>query len=50
MPIEVIIDGKNQLLYPTNKFKKVKINNLFINVDDDYYVFTKDMRITIKQQ
>ena len=50
MPIEVIIDGKNQLLYPTNKFKKVKINNLFINVDDDYYVFTKDMRITIKEQ
>ncbi len=46
MPIEVIIDGKNTVLYPITEFKKTPIQNLFINVDDDYYIFTKDLKIT----
>ena len=45
MPIEVIIDGENRILYPKLEFKKTPIKNLFINVDDDYYVFTKDLKI-----
>ena len=45
MPIEVIIDGKNRILYPKSEFKKTPIKNLFINVDDDYYVYTKDLKI-----
>ena len=45
MPIEVIIDGKNTFLYPTSEFKKMPIDNLYINVDDDYYVFTRDLKI-----
>ena len=45
--LEVIIDGKNTVLYPTLEFKKVPIKNLYINVDDDYYIFTKDLKIII---
>ena len=47
MPIEVIIDGKNTFLYPTSEFKKTPIKNLYINVDDDYYIFKKDLKIVI---
>ena len=47
MPIEVIIDGENKILNPSNEFKKIPIKNLYINVDDDYYVFTKDLKIVI---
>ena len=47
MPVEVIIDGKNTFLYPTLEFKKTPIDNLYINVDDDYYIFTKDLKIII---
>ena len=47
MPIEVIIDGENTILYPTQEFKKTSINNLYINVDDDYYVFKKDLKVVI---
>ena len=47
MPIEVIIDGKNTVLYPTSEFKKTPIKNLYINIDDDYYIFKKDLKIVI---
>ena len=47
MPLEVIIDGKNMELYPTSEFKQIPIKNLYIKVDDDYYVFTKDLKIII---
>ena len=45
MPIEVIIDGKNTIINPSTEFKKIPIKNLFINVDDDYYISTKDLKI-----
>jgi len=47
MPLEVIIDGENTQLFPTLEFKQIPIKNLFINVDDDYYVFKKDLKIVI---
>ena len=47
MPLEVIIDGENTLLYPILEFKQVPIKNLYINVDDDYYIFKKDLKIVI---
>lgn len=47
MPLEVIIDGENTLLYPTLEFKRIPIKNLYINVDDDYYIFKKDLKIVI---
>ena len=47
MPLEVIIDGENTQLYPTLEFKQVPIKNLYINVDDDYYIFKKDLKIVI---
>jgi len=47
MPVQVIIDGKNTFLYPTSEFKKMPIDSLYINVDDDYYIFKKDLKIVI---
>ena len=47
MPLEVIIDGENTLLYPTLEFKQVPIKSLYINVDDDYYIFKKDLKIVV---
>ena len=47
MPLEVIIDGENTKLYPSLEFKQVPIKNLYINVDDDYYIFKKDLKIVI---
>ena len=47
MPVEVIIDDKNIHLFPNTEFKKTAIKNLFINVDDDYYIFTKDLKIIV---
>ena len=48
MPIEVKIDGETKLLQPTNKFQKLKIKNLFVNVDKDYYVYSKDLKVVIE--
>ena len=45
MSIEIIIDDKNTKLYPTSEFKITPIENLYINVDDDYYVYTRDLKI-----
>ena len=47
MPIEVKIDGETKLLQPTNKFQKLKIKNLFVNVDKDYYVYSKDLKVVV---
>ena len=47
MPLKVKIDGNNKILYPTTKWKYLPINNLFINIDDDYYVFSKDLKIVV---
>jgi len=48
MPIEVKIDGETKLLQPTNKFQKLKIKNLYVNVDKDYYVFSKDLKLVVE--
>jgi len=34
-------------LNPTTEFKYIPIKNLFINVDNDYYVYTKDLKVII---
>ena len=47
MPLEVIIDGKNMELHPISEFKQIPIKNLYIKADEDYYVFTKDLKIII---
>tara|TARA_Y100000991_G_scaffold148166_1_gene112201 strand:- start:3577 stop:5220 length:1644 start_codon:yes stop_codon:yes gene_type:complete len=43
MPIRVIIDDKSKLLYPTKEFKKRKIKNPFIVVDENFYVFKRNL-------
>ena len=45
MPIEVSIDNTSQWLYPENSWKETAIKQEFIQIDRDYYVFTKDLRI-----
>ena len=47
MPIEVIIDGENKFLYPNEEFKSTPINNLYINIDNDYYITKKDLKVVI---
>ena len=47
MPVEVIIDGENKILNPTTEFKNIPIKNLYINVDNNYYIYTKDLKIII---
>ena len=47
MPIEAEIDGVNKFLFPSKEFKTFKMKNSYINVDDDYYIFTKDLKITL---
>jgi aminopeptidase N len=47
MPIEAEIDGVNKFLFPSQEFKTFKMKNSYINVDDDYYIFTKDLKITL---
>ena len=47
MPLEVIIDGENRFLNPTTDFKKTPIKNLFIDIDKDYYVYNRDLKIII---
>ena len=47
MPVEVIIDGENKVLNPTSEFKNIPIKNLNINVNNNYYVYTKDLKIII---
>ena len=47
MPVEVKIDGINHILYPSTMFKKMKIKNLFINIDKDYYVFNRDLKVIV---
>ncbi len=48
MPIEVKIDGETKLLQPTNKFQNLKIKNLYVNVDKDYYVYSKDLKVVVE--
>ena len=48
MPIEVKIDGETKLLQPSNKFQKLKIKNLYVNVDKDYYVYSKDLKVVVE--
>ena len=51
MPLEVIIDDENRKLYPTTKYKKIPLNNLYINVDNDYYVLEKNISsVSMKTQ
>ena len=45
MPIEIIIDKKNKWLSPTNSWKETSIENKIIEVDRDYYVYTKELRV-----
>jgi len=43
MPIEIIIDKKNEKLFPKNKWQELEIKNKNISIDRDYYVTSKDL-------
>ena len=48
MPLEVKIDENDIILNPIKEWKYLPIENLYINIDKDYYVFSKDLKIIIK--
>ena len=43
MPIEIIIDKKNEKLFPKNKWQEIEIKNKKISIDRDYYVNSKNL-------
>tara|TARA_Y100000746_G_C15466177_1_gene433974 strand:+ start:563 stop:2221 length:1659 start_codon:yes stop_codon:yes gene_type:complete len=45
MPIEITLDNENKWLYPENSWKEIALKQEFIEIDRDYYVFSKDLRI-----
>ena len=45
MPIEITLDNENKWLYPENSWKEIALKHEFIEIDRDYYVFSKDLRI-----
>ena len=45
MPIEVSVDNNKIWLYPENSWKQIQSKQEFIEIDRDYYVFSKDLRI-----
>ena len=45
MPIEITVDNKKTWIYPENSWKETKSKKEFIEIDRDYYVFSKDLRI-----
>tara|TARA_Y100000590_G_scaffold163884_1_gene187838 strand:- start:645 stop:2339 length:1695 start_codon:yes stop_codon:yes gene_type:complete len=45
MPIEIIIDDNKKWIYPVNSWKKITSKKEYIEIDRDYYVYSKDLRI-----
>ena len=45
MPIEVTIDNNKTWIYPENSWKEIASKKEFIEIDRDYYIFSKDLRI-----
>ena len=45
MPIEITLDNENKWLYPENSWKEIALKQEFIEIDRDYYIFSKDLRI-----
>ncbi|OZV68039.1 M1 family metallopeptidase [Winogradskyella aurantia] len=43
MPIEVLIDGKGQWLFPSSEWKAMPINTTDFKVDRDYYIYSKKL-------
>ena len=45
MPIEIIVDDNKKWIYPVNSWKKITSEKEYIEIDRDYYVYSKDLRI-----
>ena len=45
MPIEIIVDENKKWIYPVNSWKKITSKKEYIEIDRDYYVYSKDLRI-----
>tara|TARA_B100001939_G_scaffold237808_1_gene205240 strand:- start:676 stop:2322 length:1647 start_codon:yes stop_codon:yes gene_type:complete len=44
MPVEIIINGEYYTLYPNEEFKDIKIDSDKISVNNNYYVFNKNLK------
>ena len=45
MPIEIIVDDNKKWIYPVNSWKKITSKKEYIEIDRDYYIYSKDLRI-----
>ena len=45
MPIEIIVDDNKKWIYQVNSWKKITSKKEYIEIDRDYYVYSKDLRI-----
>ena len=45
MPIEITVDDNKKWIYPVNSWKKITSKKEYIEIDRDYYVYSKDLRI-----
>ena len=45
MPIEIIVDENKKWIYPVNSWKKITSKKEYIEIDRDYYIYSKDLRI-----
>ena len=45
MPVEITIDNNKTWIYPENSWKEIASKKEFIEIDRDYYIFSKDLRI-----
>ena len=45
MPIEVTVDNNKTWIYPENSWKEIASKKEFIEIDRDFYIFSKDLNI-----
>ena len=45
MPIEITVDDNKKWIYPVNSWKKITSKKEYIEIDRDYYIYSKDLRI-----
>ena len=44
MPVEIILDGKTQWIYPTKSWKKIELTQNKFKVDPNYYILSKEVK------
>ena len=43
MPVELILDGKSQRIFPTKDWQELRLKTDVFKIDENYYVFSKEL-------